>query len=99
MISECDFEVPYGTFIPALYALIATQFMAERGITRADIARVAVSTRKWALLNPKARMHARSDERRVGKECVSPCRPRWEPSHIKKKKHNEYQLYKHTSDK
>jgi acetyl-CoA acetyltransferase len=57
MISECDFEVPYGTFIPALYALIATQFMHERGITREDIARVAVSARKWALLNPKARMH------------------------------------------
>lgn len=57
MISEPDFEVPYGTFIPALYALIATQFMAERGITREDIARVAVSARKWALLNPKARMH------------------------------------------
>jgi acetyl-CoA acetyltransferase len=59
MISECDFEVPYGTFIPALYALIATQFMAERGITREDIARVAVSARKWALLNPKARMHGK----------------------------------------
>src|SRR4030095_10218289 len=30
MISEADFEVPYGTFIPALYALIARQFMHER---------------------------------------------------------------------
>src|SRR3546814_15110027 len=27
----------------------------------------------------------RSEERRVGKECVSPCRSRWSPSHTKKK--------------
>src|SRR3546814_20752789 len=28
----------------------------------------------------------RSEERRVGKECVSTCRPRWAPDHKKKKK-------------
>src|SRR3546814_13705998 len=28
----------------------------------------------------------RSDERRVGKECVSTCRSRWSPDHEKKKK-------------
>src|SRR3546814_12944554 len=28
----------------------------------------------------------RSEERRVGKECVSTCRSRWSPSHNKKKK-------------
>src|SRR3546814_20975667 len=27
----------------------------------------------------------RSEERRVGKECVSPCRSRWSPFHEKKK--------------
>src|SRR3546814_20017237 len=27
----------------------------------------------------------RSEERRVGKECVSPCRSRWSPYHKKKK--------------
>src|SRR3546814_11074404 len=27
---------------------------------------------------------ARSEERRVGKECVSTCRSRWSPSHYKK---------------
>src|SRR3546814_20970952 len=27
--------------------------------------------------------HARSEERRVGKECVSTCRSRWSPSHEK----------------
>src|SRR3546814_12088187 len=28
--------------------------------------------------------HARSEERRVGKECVSTCRSRWSPYHSKK---------------
>src|SRR3546814_17185983 len=30
----------------------------------------------------------RSEERRVGKECVSPCRSRWSPYHYKKKTPN-----------
>jgi acetyl-CoA acetyltransferase len=56
-VSDRDLEVPYGTFIPALYGLIASQFMAERKATQEDLARVAVSARKWARLNPRARMH------------------------------------------
>src|SRR3546814_11345560 len=31
---------------------------------------------------------ARSEERRVGKECVSTCRSRWSPYHLKKNKMN-----------
>src|SRR3546814_12386811 len=30
---------------------------------------------------PAERLPARSEERRVGTECVSPCRARWLPSH------------------
>src|SRR3546814_11510475 len=32
---------------------------------------------------------ARSEERRVGKECVSTCRSRWSPSREKKKRRNK----------
>src|SRR3546814_19865033 len=32
----------------------------------------------------------RSEERRVGKECVSPCRSRWSPEHYKKKSHEKH---------
>src|SRR3546814_21148986 len=32
----------------------------------------------------EARRQPRSEERRVGKECVSPCRSRWSPYHEKK---------------
>src|SRR3546814_15071348 len=40
----------------------------------------------------------RSEERRVGKECVSTCRSRWSPYHYKKKKRNNKQstmTYRH----
>jgi acetyl-CoA acetyltransferase len=56
-VSDRDLELPYGTFIPALYGLIASQFMAERNVSAEDLARVAVSARMWARLNPRARMH------------------------------------------
>src|SRR3546814_21012129 len=36
----------------------------------------------------------RSEERRVGKECVSTCRSRWSPYHKKKKKDNKIQKKK-----
>src|SRR3546814_15060764 len=35
--------------------------------------------------SPRARYACRSEERRVGKECVSTCRSRWSPYHYKKK--------------
>src|SRR3546814_6140353 len=37
---------------------------------------------------------ARSEERRVGKECVSPCRSRWSPNHTKiKDRHSKTGKY------
>src|SRR3546814_16181191 len=36
-------------------------------------------------VTPRARMFDRSEERRVGKECVSTCRSRWSQDHEKKK--------------
>src|SRR3546814_14071191 len=38
----------------------------------------------------------RSEERRVGKECVSTCRSWWSPSHSKKNKEKRYQNIKRT---
>src|SRR3546814_15136444 len=37
--------------------------------------------------------HVRSEERRVGKECVSTCRYRWSPLHKKKKKTTDSQQF------
>src|SRR3546814_13672135 len=36
-----------------------------------------------------AQAGVRSEERRVGKECVSTCRSRWSPYHYKKKKNKK----------
>jgi acetyl-CoA acetyltransferase len=50
-----QFELPYGISGPATgYGLLATRHMHEYGTTSAQLAEVAVATRKWAALNPKA---------------------------------------------
>src|SRR3546814_14069111 len=36
-------------------------------------------------VSSRVTVQARSEERRVGKECVSTCRSRWSPCHYKKK--------------
>src|SRR3546814_19319042 len=38
--------------------------------------------------NPVTQIGIRSEERRVGKECVSTCRSRWWPYHEKKNRNN-----------
>lgn len=58
---EPDFELPYGPSMPSLYGLIASQFMHERNVKSEDMARVAVSARRWAMLNPMALMHEKGE--------------------------------------
>ena len=59
LTSHPDFEYPYGAFIPAMYALVATRHMHERGTTREAMAQVAVTSRDWALRHPDALMRAK----------------------------------------
>ena len=50
-----QFELPYGTSGPATgYGFLATRHMYEYGTTSEQLAEVAVATRRWAALNPKA---------------------------------------------
>jgi len=50
-----QFERPYGLPSPVgSYALAAMRHMYEFGTTREQLAEVAVATRRWAALNPKA---------------------------------------------
>ena len=54
-----QFEIPYGYIgAPINYAVAARRYMHEYGEdkTRQGMAEVAVATRKWALMNPKAYM-------------------------------------------
>jgi acetyl-CoA acetyltransferase len=49
------FESPYRPFMPSTaYAMASARHMHQYGTTREQLAEVAVSARKWALLNPKA---------------------------------------------
>jgi acetyl-CoA acetyltransferase len=51
-----QFETPYGFGgAPTMFGLITTRHMHEYGTTLEQWAQVAVSTRKWAALNPKAK--------------------------------------------
>src|SRR3546814_16416878 len=71
--------------VAAVEAAIAAQ--------RAGGGMVVVSTNAPVALPDTAQLAMddfapRSEERRVGKECVSTCRSRWSPDHSKKKKVN-----------
>ena len=50
-----QFEIPYGFgAAPTYFALVTARHMHEHGTTLEQWAQVAVSTRAWACLNPKA---------------------------------------------
>ncbi|HET9476203.1 MAG TPA: acetyl-CoA acetyltransferase [Dehalococcoidia bacterium] len=52
-----QFETPYHVGGPAtVYSLAATRHMHQYGTTSEQLAEIAVATRKWAMLNPKAMM-------------------------------------------
>src|SRR3546814_212971 len=65
--------------------LDAAVTLAQKGTTRPFRQRfLAWITNTWParqLLAPQMAKQVRSEERRVGKECVSPCRTRWSPYH------------------
>jgi acetyl-CoA acetyltransferase len=51
-----EWEMPYGLRQPmGAYALAASRHMAQYGTTSEQLAQIAVSTRQWASLNPRAR--------------------------------------------
>jgi acetyl-CoA acetyltransferase len=50
------FEQPYGSSIPAFYAMIARRYMHQYGLTQEQLAAVAVNSRTHALLHPNAHM-------------------------------------------
>lgn len=52
-----QYQDPYGFVSPiAAYAMAARRYMHEHDVTEADLAAIAVSTREWAKLNPRAMM-------------------------------------------
>jgi acetyl-CoA acetyltransferase len=56
-VGHPDYEVPLGPTIPAYYALVASRYMHEYGVTEEDLAEFAVLMRKAALTHPGAQFH------------------------------------------
>src|SRR3546814_18583911 len=73
----------------SLIADIASAYLSLRALDeRIALAVGTLESRNKGLELAKLRRDAgvtRSEERRVGKECVSTCRSRWSPEHSKKK--------------
>jgi acetyl-CoA acetyltransferase len=54
---RAEWELPYGILLPTgAYALAASRHMAQYGTRAEHLAQIAVSTREWAALNPRARL-------------------------------------------
>lgn len=54
-----QFELPYGVAAaPTTYSIPVLRYFHETGCTKEQMAHVPAATREWALLNPKAMMHA-----------------------------------------
>ncbi|MFD5574486.1 acetyl-CoA acetyltransferase [Streptomyces cadmiisoli] len=51
-----EFEVPYGLGLIGSYALAANRHMSTFGTTPEQLAAIAVNTRRWAAMNPRARL-------------------------------------------
>src|SRR3546814_12342328 len=66
---------PSAFLVDAALTLAARIFRGERWWTP----HVAHAYQRWA--KALGRHFPRSEERRVGKECVSTCRSRWSPDH------------------
>jgi acetyl-CoA acetyltransferase len=51
-----EWEAPYGAMVPMTsYALAADRHMTQFGTTAEQLAQIAVDTRRWAAMNPRAR--------------------------------------------
>src|SRR3546814_16806113 len=82
----------YGAAAGAVAALIVSLNIGRRPTGWAFVIFVtsSIALIGWGFLNDEGKgigtQNVRSEERRVGKECVSTCRSRWSPYHAAKKK-------------
>src|SRR3546814_13334308 len=73
-----------------------SEFTLNRALQKSNLGEFAEADRLFAdaLALPT---RARSEERRVGKECVSTCRSRWLPVHYKQKQYNTEYIFVNSS--
>src|SRR3546814_3153137 len=68
--------------LDAVAILVTTGGIKAEDLNPLDrLGRCMVANDHWSICDEAARSALRSEERRVGKECVSTCRSRWSPYH------------------
>src|SRR3546814_11340378 len=90
----CSSDLTYGIFVYQEQVMQAAQILAGYSLGGADLLRRAMGKKIKAEMDAQRAIfvegcaktnnitaHKRSEERRVGKECVSTCRSRWSPYH------------------
>src|SRR3546814_18027239 len=88
-ISDWSSDVCSSDLVPPLIFLLMLQENEGRYVLLPVVdgdRRLQGILHTYDLLQAQPAGQARSEERRVGKECVSTCRSRWLPYHLKKKK-------------
>lgn len=55
-VGDAEVEVPNGASVPAYYALLASRYLHETGLTEADLAQFAVLMREHAARHPQAHL-------------------------------------------
>src|SRR3546814_18851299 len=91
--TRTDTLFPYTTLFRAYYGGVQLRMAERLKISKSQLARYIALTEVpdfiiSAFASPMdlhAKYAERSEERRVGKACVSTCRSRWSPYHEKKK--------------
>src|SRR3546814_19633641 len=78
--------VPHGADLLCHLGLRDDRLVVIVAATLGEDLVLQMASRDTGALEGAHRM--RSEERRVGKECVSPCRSRWWPYNEKKKRYN-----------
>jgi acetyl-CoA C-acetyltransferase len=73
-VGDADFEVPNGASVPAYYALLASRYLFETGLTPEDLAEFAVLMRANAIRHPDAHLREpiRSDDVLTSKSIAAP---------------------------
>src|SRR3546814_14715698 len=78
---RCRTQWP-GNRIEEMYLPLTQEHIGDAtGLTFVHVNRILRTLRKEGVVEFHPRRLRRSEERRVGKECVSTCRSRWSPNH------------------
>src|SRR3546814_17776426 len=85
----CSSDLGEREMLDALALIVADEFLDLRILVLAFVQgnadRAVGGDHRLAEQPRRLALDVRSEERRVGKECVSTCRSRWSPNHKKKK--------------